>query len=105
MATIPSKKIRYELRRSNHHRYGLEIAHVETGAIVGRYYATSEESARRHCEELNSGKCRARIDPPEHSKMTFTEAIAEARRLGDSTPGDGWRRLLWRMADLLESEE
>lgn len=102
---MPRNRDRYQLRRSNHHRYGLEIADTTTGVVVGRYYVTSEESARRHCAELNNGKCRAKIEAPDHSEMTFTEAVAEARRLGDGSPGNGWRRLLWRMADLLESEE
>lgn len=34
--------------------------------------------------------------------MKIAELIAEARRLGESSPGDGWRRLLWQMADHLE---
>jgi hypothetical protein len=40
-----------------------------------------------------------------HSEMTREEAITEARRMGDPTPGSGWRRLLWRMADLLEGRD
>jgi hypothetical protein len=39
-----------------------------------------------------------------HSGVNRADAIAEARRIGDSSEGDGWRRLLWRMADLLEQE-
>jgi hypothetical protein len=39
-----------------------------------------------------------------HSAATRAEAVAEARRLGDPTRGDGWRRLLWRMADLIEGD-
>lgn len=42
---------------------------------------------------------------PTHSNMPRAEAIAEARRLGNPSPGDGWRRLLWRLADLLESRD
>ncbi len=39
-----------------------------------------------------------------HSAVDRATAIAEARRLGDPSAGEGWRRLLWRMADLLEAE-
>ncbi len=39
-----------------------------------------------------------------HSDLDRAEAIAEARRIGESTPGNGWRRLLWRLADLLEND-
>lgn len=31
------------------------------------------------------------------------ELVAEARRLGEPTSGDGWRRMLWKMADELEA--
>jgi hypothetical protein len=37
-----------------------------------------------------------------HYTLSRAEAISEARRIGDPSPGNGWRRLLWRMADLLE---
>jgi hypothetical protein len=96
---------RYRLERGDHHRYPLQIVHVETGAVVARYYATSEESARDHCARLNHGEYSARLEAPDDSQLTFTEAVARARKLGDPTPGNGWRRLLWRMADLLESEQ
>jgi hypothetical protein len=55
--------------------------------------------------KLNHGECAARLEAPDDSQLTFTEAVARARKLGDPTPGNGWRRLLWRMADLLESEQ
>lgn len=42
---------------------------------------------------------------PTHSNMPRDDAILEARRLGNPSPGDGWRRLLWRLADLLESRD
>ena len=40
-----------------------------------------------------------------HSALSRADAIAEARRLGDASPGDSWRRLLWWLADLLEGRE
>lgn len=40
-----------------------------------------------------------------HSELSLVDAVAEARRIGDNSKGNGWRRLLWRMADLLESSE
>lgn len=38
-----------------------------------------------------------------HSDLGVKESIAAARELGDRSPGFGPRRLLWRMADLLEA--
>lgn len=35
--------------------------------------------------------------------MTDDELIAEARRLGEPTSGDGWRRLLWQLGDRLDA--
>jgi hypothetical protein len=40
-----------------------------------------------------------------HSHLSRREAIAEARRLGDASEGDGWRRLIWRLATLLAGED
>ncbi len=96
---------RYELRRDDHPRYPLAIVESATGAVVGRYYETSEGSARAHAAKLNGRECRAVIEPPDDSALTVREAVARAREIGDPSPGSGWRRLLWRMADLLESDQ
>jgi hypothetical protein len=37
--------------------------------------------------------------------MTAADLIAEARRLGDPTRGDGWRRLLHGLAEALEQSQ
>jgi chromosome segregation ATPase len=37
--------------------------------------------------------------------MTTADLIAEARRLGDPTSGDGWRRLLHGLAEALEQSQ
>lgn len=35
--------------------------------------------------------------------MSAFDLVTEARRLGEPSSGDGWRRLLWQMADTIES--
>lgn len=98
-------KHRYELRTVEHHRYPLAAVEVATGVVVGRWYDTSLESATQYVDDLNGERTRAKIEPADDSDVCFSEAIARCRKLGEKSKGNGWRRLLWRLADLLESEQ
>jgi hypothetical protein len=94
----------YVIRRIADARYPLCVIEQGTNHIAGRYRPESEAAARKQCSDLNGSPYTEAVSVPYDSELTINEAVARARTLGDKSDGDGWRRLLWRMADLLEDE-